>query len=205
MLIDLAFPIQASTPIPSDHGYKLYSAISHAVPQAHSENGLAIHPIQGRLIGNRELAIQPWSRLALRLSHEEIPHYLSLAGRQLRLGESAIRVGVPEIRALVPAIALRSRLVIIKAANLNAELLTPTVFEAATRKQLDQLGVSSEAMLTIGKRRTMRLKDKEIVGYEVIVEGLTAEESITLQEGGLGGKRKCGCGVFVATSKGLEQ
>jgi len=38
----------------------------------------------------------------------------------------------------------------------------------------------------------------EIVGYELIIQGLTAEESITVQEQGLGGKRHMGCGVFVA-------
>lgn len=198
MLVDLAFPLQANGPIASDHGYVLYSAISHAIPQAHAENGLAIHPIRGQLIDNRKLAIQPWSRLVLRMSHDEIPHYLKLAGRQLRLTDGALRVGVPEIHSLVPSTALRSRLVIIKVANLDADALTADAFEAATRKQLSQLGLSPEVLLTIGKRRTMRLKDKELVGYEVIVEGMSAEESVSLQEHGVGGKRHMGCGVFAA-------
>lgn len=205
MLIDLAFPLQANAPIASDHGYFLYSAISHTIPQAHAENGLAIHPIRGQLIDNRKLAIQPWSRLVLRMPHDDIPNYLKLAGRQLRLAVGSLRVGVPEIRTIVPSTALRSRLVIIKVANIAADALTPEAFEIATRKQLSQLGLSPEVLPTIGKRRTMRLKEKELVGYEVIVEGLTAEESLTLQEHGIGGKRHMGCGVFLATSRGLEQ
>jgi CRISPR-associated protein Cas6 len=50
--------------------------------------------------------------------------------------------------------------------------------------------------LTLGKRRTLRIKDKEVVGYEVLVEALTAEESLNLQEHGLGGRRHMGCGIF---------
>ena len=63
--------------------------------------------------------------------------------------------------------------------------------------KLAELGISAEAVLSLGKRRTLRIKDKEVVGYEVLVETLTAEESICLQEAGLGGRRHMGCGVFV--------
>jgi CRISPR-associated protein Cas6 len=50
---------------------------------------------------------------------------------------------------------------------------------------------------TRGKRRTLRIKDKEVVGYEVKLEGLTVAESLNIQEQGLGGRRHMGCGVFV--------
>jgi len=51
--------------------------------------------------------------------------------------------------------------------------------------------------LGLGRRRVMRIKDKTIVGFQVVVAELTAEESITLQEHGLGGRRRMGCGIFV--------
>jgi len=37
------------------------------------------------------------------------------------------------------------------------------------------------------------------VGYAVRVSGLSDEDSLKLQERGLGGKRRMGCGVFVPT------
>jgi CRISPR-associated protein Cas6 len=43
----------------------------------------------------------------------------------------------------------------------------------------------------------MRIKDKKLVGYALRVTGLTAEESIRLEEEGLGGRRRMGCGVLV--------
>ena len=46
-------------------------------------------------------------------------------------------------------------------------------------------------------RRTLRICDKEIVGFALRVERLTAQESILLQEKGIGGRRRFGCGIFV--------
>ena len=47
------------------------------------------------------------------------------------------------------------------------------------------------------RRRALRIKDQTHVGYSLLVEGLSAEESIRLQEQGLGGRRKLGCGLFL--------
>jgi CRISPR-associated protein Cas6 len=46
-------------------------------------------------------------------------------------------------------------------------------------------------------RRTVRICGKIVVGYPLLVHRLLATESCQLQEGGLGGRRHFGCGVFV--------
>jgi CRISPR-associated protein Cas6 len=71
---------------------------------------------------------------------------------------------------------------------------TDTFFEAAKR-QLQDLQVAGETH--IGERKTFRLKDKQVVGFEMGISNLTADESLALQEKGLGGRRRMGCGVFV--------
>jgi CRISPR-associated protein Cas6 len=48
------------------------------------------------------------------------------------------------------------------------------------------------------RRHVIRIHGKAIVGFSVLVQGLTAEESIRLQEEGIGGRGKMGCGFFVA-------
>jgi CRISPR-associated protein Cas6 len=71
---------------------------------------------------------------------------------------------------------------------------------------LDALGVAGEAGIPLvdagpheGKprRRVLRIKEKKVVGFPLRVTGLTAEESITLQEQGVGGRSKMGCGFFL--------
>jgi len=203
-MIDLAFPLMSVEPIPADHGYPLYSALSRLLPDVHKANGIAVHPIRGTQIGNRQLNLNDRSRLALRTDTDSIGELIQLAGKQMNIAGSGVRIGVPQVWALRPATALRSRLVIIKVKDApTAADLTEDIFTAALRRQLDSLGVSSEARITIPmcragtpRRRTLRIKDKEIVGYEVILEGLTAEESLNIQERGLGGRRHMGCGVF---------
>ncbi|MFO0788397.1 MAG: type I-MYXAN CRISPR-associated protein Cas6/Cmx6 [Pirellulales bacterium] len=197
MHVDLSFSLIGSQAVAADHGYALYGAISRLLPEVHRENGIAVHPVRGRQVGNRQLMLMPWSTLTLRVVDAQIASLLPLAGKSIRIGNASIRVGVPTVSALAPSSALRSRLVVIKVANIKPESVTMEQFAAAVRRQLDELGVSAEAIVTIGKRRTLRVKQRELVGYEVVVEGLTAEESVSIQEQGLGGKRHMGCGVFV--------
>jgi CRISPR-associated protein Cas6 len=68
-------------------------------------------------------------------------------------------------------------------------------FLEAVKRQLQDLQVAGEAHL--GERKTFRVKDKQVVGFSMGIINLTAEESLTLQEKGLGGRRRMGCGVFV--------
>ena len=197
MFIDLAMRVQSNDPLPADHGYLLYSAVSNLLPEMHRENGIAIHPIAGLQIGNRQLKLTDRSRLTIRVPDGQIAPLLKLAGQSLRIGGSAVRVGIPEVRSLIPATALRSRLVIINVAHHHGGDITPEVFADSARKQLDALEISPETILTPGRKRTLCVKQREIVGYEVLLEHLTAEESIRIQESGLGGKRHMGAGVFL--------
>jgi CRISPR-associated protein Cas6 len=199
MKIDLAFSIVCPHTLPADHGYLLYSSVSRMLPEAHEADGYGIHPIGGRQLGGRTLQLTEHSRLVIRTDAEQIARFLPLAGKPLRLLDRTLRIGVPQVRPLVPAVALRSRLVTIKlsdAASQHGDAAAEAFLAAATR-QLTDLGISTEAQLSLGKRRTLRIKDKEVVGYEVLIERLDAEESLAMQEHGLGGRRHMGCGVFV--------
>ncbi len=202
-MLDLSFSLVATQPIAADHGYLLYAALSKILPELHTVNGIAVHPISGRQTGNRQLALMPSSTLTVRVPDGEVAPWLSLTGKNLAIADSTLQVGCPIIRALIPACAVRSRLVVIKVSNAGAAQITADVFAAAARKQLDKLGISSQAALVIPvgaegrpRRRTLCVKGREIVGYEAIVEGLSADESLTLQTHGLGGKHHMGCGVF---------
>ena len=191
MQLDLEFPVFSSSAITVDHGYHLYAGLSKALSTVHSKNGIAVHPITGRQIGDRMLQLMPWSSVQIRTPQERICDLVGLAGKTVTIGDRQVRLGVPKVQGLEPATALRSRLVTIKG-FMDAEK-----FAEAVRRQLDALEISERVILTIGKRRTLKIRDKEVVGFEVIMEGLLASESITLQEHGLGGRRHMGCGFFV--------
>lgn len=195
--VDLAFTLTGLKSIPADHGYALYGALSRRLPALHGNSRIGIHSIAGRQIGNRQLSLQPWSRLSFRVPDDQMTELLSLSGQSIEIGGASVCVGVPEVHALQPSTVLRSRLVTIKIAGTNANKVDAEKFATSARKQLDRLEISPQATLQLGKRRTARIKQQEIVGYEVLVAGLLPEESIKLQEVGLGGRRLMGCGVLV--------
>ena len=187
--IDLAFRLTGSA-VPVDHGYALYAALSRILPEIHATKDIGVQPIRGVYSGKGTLHLADFSRLILRLPYEQIQAYLKLAGKRLAVDDHPLSVGVPEVRTLRPVTRLRARLVTIKG------FLQEEEFLVAAKRQLARLGISGQAHLCT--RRTLRVRDQQIVGFEMGVTQLTAEESLTLQEQGLGGRRKMGCGVFVS-------
>ncbi len=214
-VVDIAFRIQGTT-IPVDHGYLLYSSLSRRIPDIHQHSGdserniIGVHPIRGRPVGDRQMALDETSRLVIRAERTAAASLMELCGCELRVGPGVLTVGTPATRALSPAPVLHSRLVIIKG------LVTEEEFLDGVRRQLDALEIegnaslvprraerSLESRLPIGNdrspwvRRTLRIRDREVVGYAVTVSDLDAESSIALQIHGIGGRRRFGCGVFV--------
>lgn len=186
--VDLAFRLNGSA-VPVDHGYALYAALSRIVPEIHETKIIGVQPIRGIYSGNGKLQLSDSSRLVLRLPDEDIRSYLKLAGKRLDVDEHPLSIGVPEVRMLLPVARLRAHLVTIKG------FLKEKEFLEAAKRQLQNLNVTCEVLL--GQRRTFRVKEKQVVGFEVTMTGLTAKDSVSLQENGLGGRRKMGCGVFV--------
>ena len=107
-LLELHFPIVGAT-LPVDHGYDLYAAVSCHIPNLHTRDlPIRVGPIAGTFAGRGLLQLDPRrSRLRLRLSAEEIPTLLRLAGKGLNVGGHALPMGVPQVMGLTPAPALR--------------------------------------------------------------------------------------------------
>lgn len=220
--VDVAFGLFGDS-IAVDHGYSLFTAVATLIPALHQEDRgekhppddhawsyVGIHPISGRLVGNRRLALNEKSHLVIRASSDLIGELLPLAGRELAIGADKVRVSLPTIRPLRPAARLRSRLVLIKGHE------HPESFLEAVRRQLTEMDVRGQPALLLRRqasslegratlapgrdrfvRRTMRIKGVEVPGYAVEVFGLDADSSLRLQERGVGGRRHFGAGVFV--------
>ncbi len=185
--VDLCFQVSGKT-IPVDHGYALYSAISHVLHEIHEDETVGLKTIRGRYIGNGKIDISPASELVLRIPVSRISVYIPLAGKTLDIAGEKARIGVLNTKALIPAAALYSHLVTTKNGSDQSR------FEAEISKQMKELDIHGKFL--IGKRRTFQVHKKQVVGYSVLVSELTAEESVALQENGLGGRRKMGCGFF---------
>lgn len=199
-IIDLSF-VLAGTRFPLDHGYCLFSAICRVVNALHGDRRIGVHPIRGRQTAPGVLTLDDRSRLKLRLPSEEIAPYIALAGQALVLEGNRLQVGIPSVEALIPAANLATRLVTFRHA------LDPARFEQDVRRELDRLEVKGMPHLVPSSRvtftgqplrRVLKINGRRVVGFALRVSGLAPMESIRLQEEGLGGRRRMGCGVFLS-------
>lgn len=194
---------------PADHGYALFGALSRILETEsdrwmHGNPQIGLHTIRGVRLGAGRQLVGPDARLGLRLPSDLLPRSLKLAGKSIGLDGCKLRIGTSQTRALVPAATLHCRVVTTRNGN------DPARFDAEIARQLAALGIRGRVLRVPQNaqppggrdpsRRIFRLKDKRIVGYSMLATELTAEESIRLQERGLGGRRRMGCGVFVATT-----
>lgn len=209
-MIDLSFRISGES-LPLDHGYLLYSSLSKMEPNLHQADWLGIHPINGIPAAPARLGLTQWSRLRFRLPADNIAKLIRLAGKRLALSyggrRTSLTIGVPEVYLLEPAADLFSRYVTIKLSETEKTDQSPNreMFSAAVRKQLEGMNIRGDVWIDDARdshdreysRRVIHIKQKAIVCYSVYVRNLSEEDSLRLQETGVGGRRRMGCGLFI--------
>jgi CRISPR-associated protein Cas6 len=200
MHIDCLFPVYGGS-VPGEHRYFLYAGLSQLIREFHIPDGpLRFSPINGEREERGLLRIMPRSHLRVRLPGDRITSILPLAGQPLTIGQHTVRLGNPTVLPLVPAPLLAAKIVTFK----NAD--QPGRFLDVACQKLRELGIDGEPGIPVTekgthagdpRRQVFRVKGVRIVGYALQVAGLTAEESIRLQESGLGGRTRMGCGFFL--------
>jgi len=185
--VELQFPVMGTT-LPSDHGYALYGAISKVIPEAHGADWLAVETVPGVARGDGTTQVGERATLRLRLPQDRVPLMLKLVGKRLEVGGRDIRLGAPQIFLLKPSLQLYARIVTIKG------FTEPEPFLDAICRKLDEMGVRGEPV--VGPRRVVKVGNHTIVGFALAIHELSDEGSLLLQERGLGGRRRIGCGFF---------
>jgi CRISPR-associated protein Cas6 len=192
-IVELIFQVSTSRPImiPVDHSHALYGAIKNVVPEFASCDNLGIHTMRGTVFERGLLLLdRRKAMLRIRIPTEFIPKALKLAGRILRIHESSLCLGTARVALLNPSHTLWARMVTRKFDS-HDECL------AKVSLQKDIQGTYPNATFTIRRARTIRIHQKQILGFEVLAENLSPEDSIQLQSFGFGGRRAFGCGIFV--------
>ncbi len=210
-MIELSFPL-GGTPLPYDHGHLLYRALARVVPWLGepAQMELAIVPIQGSPHGGF-IHLTRFSRLAFRLNDSDAEKLLPLAERVLAIDAATLRLGRPTEFRLRPVPGLASPFVAAEHHRhsdevmewLKTEFLTldiraiPTLRLKRGRGGASPVGPGRRPFDCPYERHSRQIEDRSVVGWEVQVFGLTPDESVRLQERGVGPGRRYGCGVFM--------
>ena len=187
------FPLDEGGRIPQDNGYPILAALSRQHPFVHGRYDLQIAPVRGtRMRKNHAYVVTDrFSRLHVRgLSQDEAS---ALEDSWIYVGGSLLHIGKAEEVGVKPSSLLVSRLVV----------LTDIVDKEDFLAEVKNLVKTSSVQ--IGKRKSIRVKGRHYLGYPVVLRDLSAEESLRIQQRGIGRFTSMGCGVFYPGSRKLDR
>ena len=204
-VVDLAYKIGCPT-IPLDHAHSLSSALLEALPWIAEEEYAGIHLIHGAASGNgwfrpedpeNELLHLPKrTRMRLRLPKNRLQEAQALSGQTLDIQGHPLEIGQSDVFLLSSLPTLFSRYVI------TSEELDETGFLEEVAEQLMALDIPCRKMLG-GITHTMNFSAGPVFTRSLMVADLGPEQSVRLQQVGLGEGRTRGCGLFVP-HKGIK-
>ncbi len=186
-VVDVVFTLEGRT-LGEDHGLALGRAVCAALPWFAGEALAGVHPIRGAESGTGELILSRRTTLSLRVPRERVEDALALCGAELDVDGHRLRVGAGKARELRPHGAIHAYFVV---TDHNDEMH----FAEDIGVAVDALGVKTR--MVCGKPHALRMEDGTALAYSLALYDLTEEDSLRLQERGLGYHRKFGCGLFV--------
>lgn len=183
---DVVLAISGET-IDAGYAVSLYEALARQLQWLEQERAAGVFSIRGLSHSAGVLLIGGRTRIVLRVPAERVADCQRLCGQRIDLPQP-LRVGAVTARELLPFPVLYAHLVITGSEDESA-------FLADVQAELESVGVSCQVI--VGRSGQLQIGGRREVGYSVMLHGLTPEESILMQEHGLGRHRKLGCGLFV--------
>jgi CRISPR-associated protein Cas6 len=206
--LELQFSLRGQT-LPADHGYALYSCVKK-ICQDNSqiilnENNLSpeilISSIPGIPDRSGIIYLDRNSRFRLRCPAEFAQIWYRLLHNQvLDIRGHLIRLIQPRLTLPRHSEVLRARLVTFRLQRWNSNE-EPLYFLQSCQNALDKMEIKARAFIDSDPNgdlalRAIKIREKNVLGYGVILKGLNEEDSLKIQGSGLGGRKHFGCGWF---------
>jgi CRISPR-associated protein Cas6 len=185
--LDFAFSV-AGDVIDRDYPAALYKALVRRLPWLEEEPLAGVHPIRGLTPCPGGMLVGGRTRIVLRVPEHRAEACVQLEGADLEV-PAPLRVGRASRRELLPYPVLHSRLVITGAVDELA-------FMRDVASELSALGIDCDTI--VGRRGELSVEPgRVLVGYSLMLHGLSPEASRLAQDRGVGQQRKLGCGLFI--------
>lgn len=197
-VVDLSFQISCRT-LPVDHAWPLSQAVCAVLPWLTDEPGAGVHTIHVAESGNgwmrpeggaELLYLSRRTRLVVRVPRQRVEDAQRLSGRTLDVAGNALAVEKAALKPLAAITTVFARYVVSAAGQDEGAFL-----EAAVR-ELNTLGIRPKKMLC-GIEKTIATPAATVRTRSLMIAELTLEESMRLQQRGLGPLRHLGCGLFL--------
>lgn len=197
-VVDIAYQIGCRT-LPVDHAWALSRAVQQVLPWIADEAGAGVHTIHVAESGNGWvrpehaddlLYLSRRTRLVLRVPRARIGEAQALVGRTLDIGGHALAVEQAILRPLSAITTIFARHVVSAAGQ------DENAFLAAAVRELTAMGIKPQKMLC-GIEHRIATPGEPVHTRSLMIAELDPQESVTLQQRGLGPLRHLGCGLFL--------
>ncbi len=203
-IMDISFKVHCRQ-LPLDHAYALSQAIQQALPWIADEPHAGIHLIHGAESGNgwmrpqdpdAVLHLSRRTRFTLRLPKQRMADARRLADKTLEVGSYALQLSNPQPKLLSPLTTIFSRYIV------TDDIENENAFLDHATRLLEDEGIRVSRMMS-GRPHVLRMPKRNLCTRSLMLDGLEIEESVHLQQYGLGKGRKVGCGLFLP-HKGID-
>lgn len=205
-LVNVLFAIDCKR-LPVDHAYALSAALCQAAPWLRDDPAVAVHTVH--LAGSQNgwqrpehgtdqfLILSRRTKLTIRVAKVQVPRLLgALEGRTLQVEGSPLTLGAGKPKRLGKEPTLIARYVVTHPGE------SEDAFLSRAAAELRALEVRVRKALC-GKDTPLSTPDGPLATRSLLVANLSPEESVRLQQGGIGPHREMGCGIFIP-HKGIE-
>ena len=202
-VVDLSYRIECKQ-IPGCHAWALSQAMYEALPWIKEDESIGIHQIHGATSGNgwerpaddELIHLSKRTRMTLRVPLERVDDAAELVGKTLDIMGYPVIVGKMTKKEINPLSTIFSRYVMVPEGMSEDQFLYWVV------DQLKDYGVAARKMLC-GKDHRLDINGKVIETRSLMIADLDKEDSVILQENGIGPGRHLGCGIFLP-HKGIK-
>tara|TARA_B100001758_G_C18407548_1_gene613152 strand:- start:1537 stop:2211 length:675 start_codon:yes stop_codon:yes gene_type:complete len=195
-MIDVAFKIQCKT-LPYDHACDLSKAITSKMPWLLKDKLIGIHTLHGPESGNgwvrsekEEIFLSKRTRLILRISRSDANKAKELEGENINVLGNNIKIGQSNIKTFLIVRDLISRCVLCDKEQDEEDFLLDI------KKELFTHGVPIKKAIC-GKAKSITINGENRFTRSLMIADLSKENSILLQDIGIGDGRIFGCGIFL--------
>lgn len=185
--VDAVFPLEGLA-LRRDHAQSLRQALRERLSWLGEDFRTGIHPVKVVQGGDESALLPRRARLLIRVSKQRYDDLTHLAGAELNVDGHLVHLGTPHARELEPHATMYAYRV---AAESDDEL----PFMAAVNAELAELAIGGERVC--GKRHTLEVSGAVLNTFSLMLHQLSPEQSLRLQQHGLGPHRLLGCGIFV--------
>lgn len=197
-IVDLAFGISCRT-LPVDHAYSLSEALLQVLPWLETEKHAAMHAIHVAASANGWmrpdnpndlLHLSRRTKLIVRVPRHRIEDTKQLLGQTLVVAGNELLVKNVSEKPLSLLTTIFSRYIVTDKDSSEVDFLMHI------KEQLDHQNIKPKKMLC-GTQTCIQMPQGELHTRSLMLAELETDESIALQQNGLGQHQHMGCGIFI--------